>query len=286
MDYNQSSKEQQPKKNIEINFVMLLIIIIILGFTIGLGTSFVLKSKYLVNDKQNDNNEGEKITNTTIIDKLKKNYKILNTTVVNGEYILPNIYKQDNLSEIPDNIKLLLSFFNTKESDVPTNMIHNFLEETYDPEELSYITAKDFEKTYYQIFPKEDKINIVPTTSCPTIWYSAESNGYFVYYACGGDKKEYHYNFFYNYTRYNNEYYIYVAVGYSTIDDISTDNEEQTTEIHTSYINNETFFTDLSPTEFKINKDNYKSFDHFKYTFVRTDNNFIFKSIEKINDSK
>ena len=34
---------------------------------------------------------------------------------------------------------------------------------------------------------------------------------------------------------------------------------------------------------FKVNKDNYKSYNHYKYTFIKNENNnYIFEKLEKI----
>lgn len=102
----------------------------------------------------------------------------------------------------------------------------------------------------------------------------------------------------YKYTKKDNKFYVYVSTAFVNMIK-NGDNQTTNYEIYSDYnmtnLKEEGLYSEYRKeikdendevtivNNFKVNKDNYKNYNHYKYTFIKNENNnYIFEKLEKI----
>lgn len=95
-------------------------------------------------------------------------------------------------------------------------------------------------------------------------------------------------SYIYDFKLESNKAYLYVAVAHGIETDVLTNgqatgetkviiyNDSSKTNIYKEYI-----YSNTTEEDFELNKDNYKDFELYKYTFIKENNNYYFYSLAK-----
>lgn len=258
-----------------------------------------------IEESKKNNIKDGLIINEKILDK----YSFITQKTSYREYIINDLYKKEYLDDISKSEKLYLSLewnrTNNNKTYITKEFINkykgkdilskdgigsildedgNFIDDcaikdnTTTDEKLNddtcfYIEEKNVKDTYNCIF--DNKFEEIKDSDvgfrCPGYFYDSNYNIYLYHHECGGTIANDSYSYIYDYKESDELISFYIAVGYR--DDKS---------IYKSYITNEIYSNNIY--NFQIDNNNYQEFDHFKLTFEKnTEENYIFKSVEKIS---
>lgn len=281
-------------KNKKIYLIISLVIILII--ILGLSIYFVTKGNKKSSNNKKDNPKIEtEITDQNIIKKLNNQINILNFIKLRetNKYFYPNnyygIYSQDKITseEIDESDKFIKSakqealimflYYNNEFQELTTN--HNFgngLTSKDVKDEFLEIPDSKVELEFKKIF--DTSIKHKSFRNCPTFIYDSKTKMYYGSNQCG----EAHPNFYidiYNekYTKDTDYTYVYLRVGSydNVLGFIYSDYQRKNKIIDDSTLvgkENAKFIT----------SDNYTKFSQYKIAFVKKNNSYIFKKIEKV----
>lgn len=109
---------------------------------------------------------------------------------------------------------------------------------------------------------------------CPNINYYKANKKYVVGMAnCGGTNAFKNLSYSYKYTSQGERYYVYMSVGMLDMADGT---------VYRDYAMKDLYLGNVE--DFKIDNTNYKEFEKFKLTFEKRNDNYIFKSLEKLKE--
>ena len=297
--------DNKENKKIIIIIVLVVILLALVGLLVYKNMS--KNNKNQQNSQQKDNMSQVEAEEYPSILNVKDNLNIpviiinnyIFVTQLNYEkYIITDLFKTDNLNNIDDNDKLFLALEWNNKKDKKTEITEEFItsyngkdtlsEEAVNKvidengkikkidEENYYIEESNVEEKYNQVFGEYD--NPTDVLTCPYYFYDSSKKIFLYNRLCGGLYDQTQKAYIYDYKNSGKKYEIYVAVGYSKYD-----GEKQ--NIYSSYITNNIYKEGIDKEEminFKIDDSNYNNFDHFKVIFEKDNNNFIFKSVEKV----
>ena len=277
---------------------ILIVIIIVSGLLIyiSIDEGIILFNKTNELDtnkiiKNTKTSEEKTITDSNTIVELKNKVNYLNATKIYIDHIIPNLYKEEKITYIDEKAKLNIVLESLKNDytniTIPQSEIEKSLGLYYVDsvvKDNKQISIDKVQKRYNELFGGSIN-NFYHIEGCPTFLYDSINNLYYEITKCTKGEtinKEYTYDI--KYTMDNNLAYVYVSVGTAFESEINNNSNEKKLNIYKGYTKaiykEEVSINDA--LEFKIDKDNYKEFDIYKYKFFKDDNNYYFVSVEKI----
>jgi len=191
------------------------------------------------------------------------------------------IYSKDiKSSDISDDEKLF-SILDDLENEYYNNGVttdYDFGISTLDQFTLTQLDVKMVENEYKKLYGNDEikHKSLEGNLYCPGMIYDSKNNKYYSGVgACGyGGFPESPFTYINRMTTKGNNAYVYVNFG---VYDTSNNN------IYTDYEKTKLYKTENDvELENYITKDNYEDFSEYKYTFVKEDGNYIFKSVERV----
>ena len=294
-------KNNKKNKGLIITNIILVIIILVVALLIyiAIDEDIIIFNKdnyekVNINKVVNNNTNKEKtITDSNTIVELKNKVNYLNATKIYLDHIIPNLYKEEKITYIreEDKLNIVLESLKNDYTDItiPQSEIEKSLGLYYvdsiikDNKQISIDKVKE---RYNELFGSNIN-NFYNIEGCPTFLYDSINNLYYEVSKCTKGEtinKEYRYDI--KYTMDNNLAYVYVSIGTAFESDINNNDIDKKLNIYKGYTKaiykEEVTIDDVK--NFKIDKDNYKEFDIYKYKFFKdtSSNNYYFISVEKI----
>lgn len=227
------------------------------------------------------------IKDSNKIKKLEDNMLYLNSIDCGITECAPSIYQKNTTTkDLTDSQKLSSILFyiykNTEEfNEITIDEFKEVYSELYTGEgddiyefyQVKEQIILDKYKAVYGSTPSNYKID----SNCPEFRYSDKFKKFYGASRCGGygGSKILTYN--YKFTESDDKAYVYTSVALQVF-------ENETPVIFTDYNKTKEYKRGDAALDVEINSTNYQEFSKYKITFTKSDNNYYFESVEKLEN--
>lgn len=227
------------------------------------------------------------------IDKEKIKEDILSKIkLMSADDLLINLYKESIYVDDIDYQLMLKGLLLVLDEDGSINddEADDLYEKTSICTNNSYISLDSVEKAMKNIYGTVFDINYEEAIKDTNYIYDTETNRFYEMCTNNSIGSDFIDTYIYNFDLDKNNVYVYVAVSYGK-EEVVVENGETTDKtkvtIYTDYQRNNVYKSyiydaDNSSDNFLLDSSNYKDFSLYKYSFKKSNDNYYFESLEKV----
>lgn len=259
------------------------IIFTILSLVVLFFVSTNIYHKANSNLKDSDNGFDKEEIKKEILNKIK---------LMSADDLLINLY-QENIYVDDINYQLVLKgllLVLNEDGSINDNEADTLYEKTSICTNNSYISLSSIEKTMKNIYGTIFDIDYNDIIKDINYIYDDETNRFYEMCTNASVGSDFIDTYVYSFDLNKNNAYVYVAVSYGQ-EEVVVENGETTDKtkvtIYTDYKKNKVYKSYIydvnnSSDNFLLDSSNYKDFSLYKYSFKKSNNNYYFESLEKI----